>query len=145
MDRGLLAPHCGGSISSEASWILQDIVVWNKNKALPYTKEGRLRNVFEYVLCFSKSSEFALEMDRIRESHPSTFKRWWADYPERYHPLGKLPENIWEFEPPTRGSFNGGVDVFDHPAAFPPGLIERILTLSTDSGDVVLDPFAGSG
>jgi len=35
--------------------------------------------------------------------------------------------------------------VFDHPAAFPPGLIERILTLSTDSGDVVLDPFAGSG
>jgi|GEM_PF-318872 DNA modification methylase len=142
---GTACPHCGGSISSEASWILQDIVVWNKNKALPYTKEGRLRNVFEYVLCFSKSSEFALEMDRIRESHPSTFKRWWADYPERYHPLGKLPENIWEFEPPTRGSFNGGVDVFDHPAAFPPGLIERILTLSTDSGDVVLDPFAGSG
>jgi len=51
---GTACPHCGGSISSEASWILQDIVVWNKNKALPYTKEGRLRNVFEYVLCFSK-------------------------------------------------------------------------------------------
>ncbi|MDL0122390.1 DNA-methyltransferase [Halobacterium salinarum] len=144
-EQGTACPHCGHTMSSEDSWILQDIVVWNKNKALPYTKEGRLRNVFEYVLCFSKSSEFALEMDRIRESHPGNFKRWWADFPERYHPLGKLPENIWEFEPPTRGSFNGDVDVFDHPAAFPPGLIERILTLSTDPNDVVLDPFAGSG
>lgn len=144
-EQGTVCPHCGHTISSEDSWILQDIVVWDKNKALPYTKEGRLRNVFEYIMCFSKSSEFALEMDRIRESHPSNFKQWWADFPERYHPLGKLPENIWEFEPPTRGSFSGDIDVFDHPAAFPPGLIERILTLSTDPEDVVMDPFAGSG
>jgi len=124
-------PHCDHSIQNNDSWILQDIVVWNKNKALPYTKEGRLRNVFEYILCFSKSPDFDLKMDRIRESHPDDFKQWWADFPERYHPRGKLPENIWEFEPPTRGSFTGDVDVFDHPAAFPPALVERMLTLST--------------
>ena len=144
-DRKANCPHCGHSIQNDDSWILQDIVVWNKNKALPYTKQGRLRNVFEYILCFSKSSNFDLKMDRIRESHPDDFKQWWADFPERYHPRGKLPENIWEFEPPTRGSFTGDVDVFDHPAAFPPALVERMLTLSTDPGDVVLDPFAGSG
>ena len=144
-DRKANCPHCGHSIQNDDSWILQDIVVWNKNKALPYTKQGRLRNVFEYILCFSKSSDFDLKMDRIRESHPDDFKQWWADFPERYHPRGKLPENIWEFEPPTRGSFTGDVDVFDHPAAFPPALVERMLTLSTDPGDVVLDPFAGSG
>ncbi|GAA0452529.1 ATP-binding protein (plasmid) [Halococcus dombrowskii] len=144
-EQGTACPHCGHTISSEDSWIFQDIIIWNKNKALPYTKKGRLRNVFEYVLCFSKSSDFALEMDRIRESHPSNFKQWWADFPERYHPLGKLPENIWEFEPPTRGSFNDNSDIFNHPAAFPPGLIERILTLSTDPEDVVMDPFSGSG
>jgi len=138
-------PHCDHSIENNDSWILQDIVVWNKNKALPYTNEGRLRNVFEYILCFSKSPDFGLKMDRIRESNPDDFKQWWVDFPERYHPRGKLPENIWEFEPPTRGSFSGDVDVFDHPAAFPPALVERMLTLSTDPGDVVLDPFAGSG
>jgi hypothetical protein len=138
-------PHCDHSIQNNDSWILQDIVVWNKNKALPYTNEGRLRNVFEYILCFSKSPDFGLKMDRIRESNPDDFKQWWVDFPERYHPRGKLPENIWEFEPPTRGSFSGDVDVFDHPAAFPPALVERMLTLSTDPGDVVLDPFAGSG
>lgn len=144
-DRKTTCPHCEHSINNEDSWILQDIVVWNKSRALPYTKEGRLRNVFEYILCFSKSPDFDLEMDRIRESHPDRFKKWWADFPERYHPLGKLPENIWEFEPPTRGSFTGEIDVFDHPAAFPPSLVGRILTLSTDPDDVVLDPFAGSG
>jgi len=138
-------PHCDHSIQNNDSWILQDIVVWNKNKALPYTNEGRLRNVFEYILCFSKSPDFGLKMDRIRESNPDDFKQWWVDFPERYHPRGKLPDNIWEFEPPTRGSFAGDVDVFDHPAAFPPALVERMLTLSTDPGDVVLDPFAGSG
>lgn len=143
--RQTTCPHCGHTTDNDESWILQDIVVWNKNRALPYTKEGRLRNVFEYILCFSKRSDFKLQMDRIRTSDPNQFKKWWADFPERYHPLGKLPENIWEFEPPTRGSFTGEVDVFDHPAAFPPKLIERILTLSTESGDVVLDPFAGSG
>jgi DNA modification methylase len=143
--RQTTCPHCGHTTTNDDSWILQDIVVWNKNRALPYTKEGRLRNVFEYILCFSKSPDFELQMDRIRESNPDEFKQWWADFPERYHPLGKLPENIWEFEPPARGSFTGEVDVFDHPAAFPPELIERILTLSTDTGDVVLDPFAGSG
>jgi len=138
-------PHCDHSIQNNDSWILQDIVVWNKNKALPYTNEGRLRNVFEYILCFSKSPDFGLKMDRIRESNPDDFKQWWVDFPERYHPRGKLPDNIWEFEPPTRGSFAGDVDVFDHPASFPPALVERMLTLSTDPGDVVLDPFAGSG
>ena len=143
--RQTACPHCGHTTDNDESWILQDIVIWNKNRALPYTKEGRLRNVFEYVLCFSKNPDFELQMDRIRESDPDQFKKWWADFPERYHPLGKLPENIWEFEPPTRGSFTGEVDVFDHPAAFPPELIEQILTLSTESGDIVLDPFAGSG
>ncbi len=33
----------------------------------------------------------------------------------------------------------------NHPAAFPQGLVQRVLTVYTDPGDVVLDPFAGSG
>ena len=35
--------------------------------------------------------------------------------------------------------------VGDHPAAFPPGLIRRVVEVYTNPGDVVLDPFAGSG
>lgn len=33
----------------------------------------------------------------------------------------------------------------EHPAAFPPSLVQRVLEVYTDVGDTVLDPFAGSG
>jgi adenine-specific DNA-methyltransferase len=32
-----------------------------------------------------------------------------------------------------------------HPAAFPPGLVRRVIEVYTDPGDLVVDPFAGSG
>jgi adenine-specific DNA-methyltransferase len=37
------------------------------------------------------------------------------------------------------------MDTKGHPAAFPEGLVERVLSVYTEEGDVVLDPFAGSG
>lgn len=139
-------PHCGHTVTNQDSWILQDIVVWDKESALPYTEKARMRNVFEYILCFSKSPEFELNMESIRNSNPAQFKPWWVDFPERYHPRGKLPDNIWEFEPPTRGSFTGSEGALSkHPATLPPNMVERILQLSTNEDDVILDPFAGSG
>lgn len=33
----------------------------------------------------------------------------------------------------------------NHPAAFPVGLVEKVLSVYTEPGDMVLDPFAGSG
>lgn len=136
--------NCGTKAGKTGdSWILQDIVIWDKGRALPYAKKGRLRNVFEYILCFSKSSDFKFDVDKIREPDLTKFKQWWVNYPERYHPRGKLPDNIWEMMTPTQGSWGG--KSLDHPAPFPQDLIERILHLTTDEGDVVFDPFAGSG
>jgi hypothetical protein len=136
--------NCGYTADcSDRSWKLQDIVVWNKTRALPYSSPGKLRNVFEYILCFSKTDDVKFDLDDIRIANPNQFKDWWVDYPERYHPRGKMPDNIWEFQTPTQGSFGDG-DI-DHPAPFPPELVERILRLCTDPDDVVLDPFAGTG
>lgn len=136
--------NCGTKAGETGdSWILQDIVIWDKGRALPYAKKGRLRNVFEYILCFSKSSDFNFDVDKIRVPDLTKFKQWWVNYPERYHPRGKLPDNIWEMMTPTQGSWGG--KSLDHPAPFPQELVERILYLTTDEGDVVFDPFAGSG
>lgn len=70
-------------------------------------------------------------------------KEWWVRYPERYSPEGKVPTNIWIFPIPVQGSFSK--NNFHHACPFPRELIERILLLTTDAGDCVLDPFAGSG
>lgn len=126
------------------SWLLQDIVIWNKTRALPYNSDGQFRNVFEYILCFSKTNSFEFDVDKTRVADPTQFKQWWVEYPERYHPRGKVPDNIWEHVTPPQGSFSG-IDSLDHPAPFPTALVERILRLTTKQDSIVLDPFAGSG
>jgi len=134
---------CGQiSTGAETSWLLQDIIVWDKTRALPYS-ETRFRNVFEYVLCFSKQPDFRFDLDSVRVTDHSKFKSWWVDYPERYHPKGIVPANIWSMTTPSQGAFGDGV--LDHPAPFPPALVERIVNLTTSEGNVVFDPFAGSG
>lgn len=124
-------------------WILKDIFIWKKDRTLPYFKKGNLRNIKEYILYFVKSQNFQFYPDRIREFNPLNFKEWWVKYPERYNPKGTLPTNIWEFPIPTQGSW--GTSKMRHFNPLPYKLIERIVKLSTNEGDVVLDPFAGVG
>jgi site-specific DNA-methyltransferase (adenine-specific) len=50
---------------------------------------------------------------------------------------GQWTRKVWEMPPVTRRS--------DHPAPFPEELPRRAILLSTWPGDVVLDPFCGSG
>ncbi len=119
---------------------LHDIIIWQKDKTLPWSSKGKLRNIFEYVLFFTKSKgHFKYNVDRLREIE---LKRWWVKYPERYNPRGKVPSRVWEIPLLTQG---WGKSLVRHFCPFPPRLVENILFLTTDEGDVVLDPFAGSG
>lgn len=54
---------------------------------------------------------------------------------------GKQMKSVWEILPPAREEKSFG----KHPAQKPIALIERILLASSNKGDVVLDPFMGSG
>jgi DNA modification methylase len=136
-----LLPFDLARMLEEIGWSLQDIIIWNKTKTLPWSRKGQLRNVFEYILFFTKTHTFKYYVDRIKE--PEALKEWWVRYPERYNPQGKVPTNIWTFPIPVQGAFTNSD--FRHACPFPRELIERILLLTTDPGDCVLDPFAGSG
>jgi DNA modification methylase len=140
----LYCEQCGWTYDALSdSWRLQEVVIWDKERARPWSRKGQFRNVFEYILCFSKTKDFKFALDDIRIADPDEFKQWWVNYPERYNPRGKVPDNIWEMVTPTQGSWGDGN--IDHPAPFPPEMVERIVNLTTDEGDVVFDPFAGSG
>lgn len=54
---------------------------------------------------------------------------------------GKQMKNVWRIKPPSRHEKRYG----KHPTQKPVGLLERIILASTRSGDLVLDPFLGSG
>jgi DNA modification methylase len=126
---------------TDIGWTLRDVVIWRKDKTLPWSGRGRFRNAFEYILFFVKSSDFKFYVDRLRD--PGELEQWWVKWPERYNPDGKVPDNVWEFSIPVQGSW--GRTAIQHACPLPPDLVERMLLLSTDRRDVVFDCFAGSG
>ncbi len=122
-------------------WILQDIIIWNKDRTLPWSHQGKLRNIFEYIAFYTKGRRFNYHLDRVREV--TNLKEWWVRYPERYSPEGKAPARTWYIPIPRQGSW--GSNWVRHFNPLPPQLVERIILLTTNEGDVVLDPFSGSG
>lgn len=126
---------------SSVGWLLQDIIIWNKNKTLPWSHRGKLRNIFEYILFFSKSRRFKYDLSKVRGT--SDIRDWWIRYPERYSPNGKAPSRTWEIDIPTQGSWSE--EWVRHFCPLPPELVRRIILMTTRERDVFLDPFAGSG
>lgn len=122
-------------------WKLQDVIIWRKDKTVPWVNGGVTRSIFEYVLHFSKSNAYKYYKDRVRDY--KDLKKWWVKYPERYHPKGKSLDEVWEFPIPIQGSWGDGY--IRHFCPLPESLVDRILQLTTDENDVVLDPFSGSG
>lgn len=86
--------------AADAGWILREVLIWQKQKTSPWSSGRRLRNVFEYVLLFAKSSSYKFYSDRLRD--PENLEEWWVKWPERYHPVGKAPTNVWEIRSPAR-------------------------------------------
>lgn len=125
----------------EVGWILREIIIWEKDKTVPWAHRGQMRNSFEYVLVFSKTKNFILNLDKVRDYE--TLKKWWIKYPERYNPKGKSPSSVWHFPIPTQGSWGDGY--IRHFCPLPEELIAQIIALTTSEGDVVFDPFSGSG
>ena len=127
----------------EVGWKLQDVIIWNKERTVPWSRKGHTKNKFEYILFFSKTSEFKYYVDKVREFDTRFLKKWWVRYPERYNPKGKSPEEIWNYDIPTQGSWGNGY--VRHFCPLPTDMIGKIIDLSSDEGDVILDPFAGTG
>lgn len=117
----------------DLGYLMRGEIIWNKAaSASPSTAWGSwlsasnpvLRDVHEYILVFSKDA-----FSRHREGQTSTITR--DDFLE-------LTKSVWTF--PAISAKRVG-----HPAPFPEELPRRLIELYTFEGDVVLDPFCGSG
>lgn len=124
-----------------SGWVFQDLVIWDKGKSLPWSNRGRFRGVCEYILLLGKGKLTNFNLDAVRDSE--NLSSYWVKYPERYHPDGKAPSDLWHFPIPNQGSWSNKQS--RHHCPFPVGLIARMIRISTKPGDVVLDPFSGTG
>jgi len=122
------------------TWRLKEVIIWDKEKNIPWNGNGHFKNQFEYILFFTKGDDFYFSMDEVREI--TDLKKWWKSYPERYNSNGKAPSNVWSITNPIRG---WGNNKQEHFCPFPYSLVEKIISISSKENDLILDPFAGSG
>lgn len=134
-------PFVLSELATQSGWSLRDVVIWRKDRTRPWSSKGRLRNGFEYVLFLVKSTEYQYHVERLRDLRG--LKTWWVKYPERHNPWGMAPDNVWDIPIPVQGSW--ATSELRHACPLPEELIARIVKLSTQEGDIVFDPFAGSG
>jgi site-specific DNA-methyltransferase (cytosine-N4-specific) len=102
-----------------AGWYLRADIVWNKPNCQPESVKDRPTRCHEYIFLFSKSEQYAYDSQAVRG------------------PNGRNARTVWDI--------NTFAIRAAHFATFPPKLVKPCLALATRPGDLVLDPFVGSG
>jgi site-specific DNA-methyltransferase (cytosine-N4-specific) len=103
----------------DAGWFLRADCIWNKPNCQPESVKDRPTRCHEYLFLFSKSEQYRYDNREVRG------------------PNGRNLRTVWDI--------NTQPNKHAHEAMFPPKLIEPCLALSSQPGDLVLDPFIGSG
>lgn len=120
----------GAALQDAGYWILND-VIWRKSNPMPNFRGKRLTNAHETMVWASKSEG--------------------AKYTFNYEALKSLNDGVqmrsdWVL-PLCTGHERLKDDKGDkaHPTQKPESLLHRVLVGSTNPGDVILDPFFGTG
>ena len=129
-------------ILEELDMVPRNRIAWIRPHGLHARNKFSAR--YETVLWFTKSSEYKFRLDSVRvpqkyqnkKSHRGVNKGELSS-----NPLGKNPGDVWLFQNVKHNHEEQTV----HPAQFPEDMIARIVLSSTDEGDVVLDPYMGTG
>jgi DNA modification methylase len=146
-------------------WYLRSDIIWSKPNPMPESVTDRPTKAHEYIFLLSKQERYYYDAAEIREPH--SYGSWSAsgdlagrtlkgrhvatpkftgatDRAESggmrgraYHPDGRNKRSVWHVATqPYSGS---------HFATFPQALIEPCILAGSRPGDLVLDPFIGSG
>jgi|TARA_R100001530_G_C4287923_1_gene147249 site-specific DNA-methyltransferase (adenine-specific) len=94
-----------------------------------------------YVKDIKQAKIYELRMPHERERKSSYLKKDYGGKKAGMHPYGPLVSDVWTDI--HRIKHNKYRD--EHPCQLPIPLLERLILMSTDENDIVLDPFMGTG
>jgi len=103
----------------EAGWYLRADLIWNKPNCQPESVQDRPTRSHEYLFLFSKSANYYYNAKAVRGPNKRNLRTVWDIYTQAYKAA--------------------------HFATFPPALVAPCVALTSEPGDLVLDPFIGSG
>lgn len=123
-------------------YLLQELV-WNYGAGVAARKVLSPRN--EKLLWYVKNpTHYTFNLDSIRDpdvKYPHQKKNGKL----RCNTIGKNPSDVWQIAKVTSGTDRASPERSTHPAQFPLDLVDRLVLGFSNPGDVVLDPFVGSG
>ena len=140
---GCIYLHCDTNASHYLKVLMDDIfgsdrfineVIWG------YKWGGVGKRSFarkhDVIFLYSKGEEYTFNDDVVREEYTTKDERW------HNNKKGKIMRDIWDDIPiiNTQAKERTG-----YPTQKPVALLERIIKASSNEGDLVLDPFCGSG
>jgi site-specific DNA-methyltransferase (adenine-specific) len=138
-------------------WLWTEEFIWHKKNCYPGKWPNRFRDAWERCLQFNKTRHFKMNQKAVMVPMGE-----WAD--ARLRSLGK--NDVVRFDSQVGSGFGKNITNWigrdkaypsnvlhlatecgnkSHSAAFPEALPEWFIKLFTDEGDLVLDPFLGSG
>lgn len=136
-------------------WYLRQDIIWAKPNPMPESVTDRCTKSHEYIFLLTKKARYYYDHEAVKEANADTERTNYQcgsrafgvnkdrndnDYGERSKnaiPNGRNKRDVWTI---TTKPFKGA-----HFATFPPDLVEPCILAGSREGDVVLDPFAGSG
>lgn len=102
----------------DRGWVLRSSIIWRRENALPEPNvRDRPWRTYEFVYLFVKSRRYNFSREPLRTVRE---------------------EDLWTIESQSQAGR-------EHPAVFPPELVDRCLAVGNPGGGPVLDPFSGSG
>ncbi len=138
-------------------WYLRQDIVWAKPNPMPESVRDRCTRSHEYLFLLAKSNRYYFDQTAIRETvsrprapgntHPVRLPPGQRITGTNGHQRGSLhmigasdtrqKRDVWTI---ASSPFHGG-----HFAVFPDGLVTPCILAGSREGDIVLDPFMGSG
>lgn len=144
----------------ERGWYLRSDIIWRKTNAMPEGVKDRPTRCYEHLFLLAKSPQYYFDHTALQQPITvETKARYMRNRSERskyfMSKYGQGLDKHFGKVMEERRQFCRGKDVWDistnayrtdeHFAMFPEKLAEQCILAGSRKGDVVLDPFIGSG
>ena len=127
-------------------YLIQE-VIWNYGAGVSTKRMFAPRNE-KFLWCVKSRDQYTFNLDAVRDpnvKYPNQKKNGKI----RVNPNGKNPTDVWQIPKDTTGQDVSGrrasPERTSHPAQFPVAVVDRIVKACSNYGQLLLDPFMGSG